>query len=129
MLPSPFLVKMIKKTKFSTITAIVVTIAAIAALGSIGGGLGQQQMALAQVDSRDIGEDGIDVGDITGEIGTEIGEDDDQEDDDNGGGELVSNICAPGAPPQFQRTCEAIAEAFCLLQAEGDIDEIVQCRA
>jgi len=42
---------MIKKTKFSTITTAIATIAAIAAMGGIGGGtgLGQQQIALAQV--------------------------------------------------------------------------------
>jgi hypothetical protein len=56
---------MVKKTKFSTITAVIATIAAIAALGSIGGGIGQQQTALAQpVDLSDSLEDQIDVGGI-----------------------------------------------------------------
>jgi len=70
---------MIKKTKFSTITAVMATIAALAALGSIGGmGLGQQQMALAQVDSRDIGGDegglvGVGVGNIVRDV---LGDDD-----------------------------------------------------
>jgi hypothetical protein len=98
------LVKRIKKTKFSTITAVVATIAAIAALGSIGGiGLGQQQTALAQiVDSRDIGEDGIDVGDIIGDVGTEVGEDD-EEDEENGGDDSGPvEIALPFCPAQFE---------------------------
>ena len=73
---------MIKKTKFSTITAVLATIAAIAAMGSIGGGigLGQQQMALAQVDSRDIGGDETNVGGIGDTIRGIV---EDELDDDN----------------------------------------------
>jgi hypothetical protein len=49
----------IKKTKISTITAAVATIAVMVTMGSIGAiGLGQQQMALAQVlEPGEIGED------------------------------------------------------------------------
>ena len=59
------------KTKISTITAVIATIVMIAALGSIGGGmgLGQQQMALAQVLSPgDIGGDVGDIGDTVRNI-------------------------------------------------------------
>jgi hypothetical protein len=77
---------MIKKTKFSTITAAVATIAVIAAMGSIGGGLGQQQVALAQVDPRDIGGDEGVLG-VVGDIVRDIGE------DDENGGEAPVNIC------------------------------------
>jgi len=98
---------MIKKTKFSTITAVVATIAAIAAMGSIGGGigLGQQQMALAQVpvDSRDIGGDEGDLGDV-GHAVRDVFEDDEEDDDDDGGivplcrepGEIFVNLAVGG---------------------------------
>jgi hypothetical protein len=67
-------------------------------MGSIGGGggIGQQQIALAQVlDSRDLREDEIDVGDIIGEAGDilrDILEDDDEDDYDNGGEAAASIV-------------------------------------
>ena len=97
---------MIKKTKFSTITAVMATIAAMAALGSIGGGLGQQQMALAQpVDPGDIGGDETNLGGI-GDIIRGIVEDE-LDDDDNGAAPCSDThpcICLNSEPlSQFSR--------------------------
>jgi hypothetical protein len=95
---------MVIKTEISTITAIVATIAAIASMGSIGGiGLGQQQMALAQVDPGEIGEDEADLGDI-GIAVRDIFEEDDEEEDDGrqrlcpGQIFIRPNICVDALP-------------------------------
>ncbi len=118
---------MIKKTNFSTITAALAAIAAIAALGSIGAGigLGQQQMALAQVDPGDIGGDEANVGDI-GDTVRDILEDD----NDNGGGEAVINVCDPNASQQLQRLCAGLIASLDVCNfIVGDEFDILRCRA